>query len=86
MHSKVLFNKPIENKKRIQGNQENRQVILDNKLIDYVNCILRMKSYGECPLQLVVSLLESIVNLLFALVEENGTRALRLAKVVIRSL
>ncbi len=42
-----------------QGNQENRSVILNNKIIDYINFILRMSRFDGCTPQQVtcVSLL-----------------------------
>ncbi len=36
-----------------QGNQENRSVILNNKIIDYINFILRMSRFDGCTPQQV---------------------------------
>jgi len=32
----------------LQGNQENRLVIYDNKIIDYINFILRAADFEAC--------------------------------------
>ncbi|KAL4233980.1 hypothetical protein ACF0H5_005635 [Mactra antiquata] len=54
------------------GNQENRVVIYDNKIIDYINFIMRAGDFEDCPTDKVLSLRESISNLVLSLVEENG--------------
>ncbi|KAL5022859.1 hypothetical protein ScPMuIL_002014, partial [Solemya velum] len=60
------------------GNQENRLVIYDNKIIDYINFILRAGEFENCPPEKVLLLRESIANLIISLVEENGPGATQL--------
>ncbi|XP_078335085.1 inositol 1,4,5-trisphosphate-gated calcium channel ITPR2-like [Crassostrea virginica] len=54
------------------GNQDNRVVIFDNKIIDYINFILRAAEFQSCPTEKVLGLRESIANLILSLIEENG--------------
>ncbi|XP_060552412.1 inositol 1,4,5-trisphosphate receptor type 2-like [Ruditapes philippinarum] len=68
------------------GNQENRIVIYDNKIIDYINFILRAGEIGDCPIDKILSLRESISNLVLALVEENGAGKTQVAMEVKDSL
>lgn len=37
----------------LQGNQDNRVVIFDNKIIDYINFILRAAEFQSCPTEKV---------------------------------
>ncbi|XP_021341779.1 inositol 1,4,5-trisphosphate receptor type 2-like [Mizuhopecten yessoensis] len=54
------------------GNQENRIVIYDNKIIDYINFILRAGDIEYCSTEKILGLRESIANLILSLIEENG--------------
>ena len=64
-----------------QGNQENRSVILNNKIIDYVNFILRLGRFEGCDPDQVISLKMAIGTLLKSLIEENSPEAYKVAKV-----
>ncbi|CAG2222632.1 unnamed protein product [Mytilus edulis] len=57
------------------GNQENRIVIYDNKIIDYINFILRAGDFESCTTEKILLLRESIANLILSLIEENGPGA-----------
>lgn len=37
-----------------QGNQENRIVIYDNKIIDYINFIMRAGDFEDCTIDKVI--------------------------------
>ncbi|XP_055955374.1 inositol 1,4,5-trisphosphate receptor type 1 [Patella vulgata] len=54
------------------GNQENRVVIYDNKIIDYINFIMRAADFANCTTDKILSLRQSIANLIMSLIEENG--------------
>lgn len=64
------------------SNQENRVVIYDNKIIDYINFILRAGDFANCSTEKVLDLRQSIANLIVSLVEENGPGASQVAKEV----
>ncbi|CAG5128028.1 unnamed protein product, partial [Candidula unifasciata] len=57
------------------GNQENRVVIYDNKIIDYINFILRSGEFSDCSTLKSLELRKSISNLVMSLIEENGPGA-----------
>ncbi|XP_055891550.1 inositol 1,4,5-trisphosphate receptor type 1-like isoform X4 [Biomphalaria glabrata] len=61
------------------GNQENRVVIYDNKIIDYINFILRSGEFGDCSTEKTLELRKSISNLVMSLIEENGPGATEVA-------
>ncbi|KAK3610323.1 hypothetical protein CHS0354_029792 [Potamilus streckersoni] len=61
------------------GNQENRVVIYDNKIIDYINFILRAGDIANSPTEKILALRESISNLVISLIEENGPLATQVA-------
>ncbi|CAD5124825.1 DgyrCDS13086 [Dimorphilus gyrociliatus] len=63
-----------------------RKVILNNKVIDFINFLLRMKEYKQCTPRQVLKLWLNISNLLRALVEENSSEAIALAKDVAATL
>ena len=65
----------------MKGNQENRAVILNNKIIDYVNFILRLPRFDGCDPDQVISLKMAIAILLKSLIEENSPEAYLVAKV-----
>ncbi len=65
----------------LQGNQENRVVILNNKIIDYINFILRVGRFADCDPNQVISLKTAIGTLLRSLIEESGPEAFLVAKV-----
>ncbi|XP_064599288.1 inositol 1,4,5-trisphosphate receptor type 1-like [Liolophura sinensis] len=64
------------------GNQENRSVIYDRKVVDYVNFILRSGEFPECPEEKVWELRQMIGTLILSLIEENGPQASQVAKEV----
>uniref|UniRef100_A0A1I8HYC3 MIF4G domain-containing protein n=1 Tax=Macrostomum lignano TaxID=282301 RepID=A0A1I8HYC3_9PLAT len=66
----------------IQGNQENRATVYDNKIIDYINFILRSSDFESCEPQQVVQLRQTIANLVISLIEENSPEALVIAREV----
>lgn len=55
----------------LQGNEENRLVVLNNKVIDNVNFLLRMDNFEGCSFMEIFSLQEAIADLLIALIEES---------------
>lgn len=65
----------------LQGNQVNRVVILDGKVIDYINFILRTDTFEGCSLSDTLKLYKSIADLLIAMTEESSPEAFRVAKV-----
>lgn len=64
------------------GNQANRSVLLNSKVIDYVNFILRAADLKTCDPLKVLCLQSAIGNLTHAMIEENGEDALVVAKEV----
>ncbi|XP_046366515.2 inositol 1,4,5-trisphosphate receptor type 3-like isoform X5 [Haliotis rufescens] len=64
------------------GNQENRSVIYDKKVIDYINFILRAGEIADCPIEKVIELQQTIASLIISLIEENGPGASQVAKEV----
>jgi hypothetical protein len=50
---KSLFNSLLSNSMlyffNLQGNQENRVVVYDRKVVDYINFILRAGDIADCP-------------------------------------
>ncbi|XP_064638087.1 inositol 1,4,5-trisphosphate receptor type 2-like isoform X2 [Lineus longissimus] len=66
----------------VSGNEENRVVIFDNKIVDYINFILRTGQFGSCELEKALQLLEIIGDLLMSLIEENQPDALEIAREV----
>ncbi|XP_074650375.1 inositol 1,4,5-trisphosphate-gated calcium channel ITPR3-like [Tubulanus polymorphus] len=66
----------------VSGNEENRIAIFDNKIVDYINFILRTGQFAKCMLPKALELLENIGNLLMSLIEENHPDALEIAKEV----
>ncbi|CAL1526674.1 unnamed protein product [Lymnaea stagnalis] len=63
------------------GNQENRVVVYDMKVIDYINFILRAGEIEDCTIDKVVELQQTIGSLVISLTEENGPQASQVAKV-----
>ncbi|BFZ12930.1 hypothetical protein BsWGS_15969 [Bradybaena similaris] len=64
------------------GNQENRTVVYDMKVIDYINFILRAGEIGDLGIEKVVELQQTIGSLVISLIEENGPQASQVAKEV----
>lgn len=64
------------------GNQENRVVMHDRKIIDYINFILRAGEMQDCPSKKVLELRLGIARLIISLIEENGHGASEIAKEV----
>uniref|UniRef100_A0A0L8I7T5 RyR/IP3R Homology associated domain-containing protein n=1 Tax=Octopus bimaculoides TaxID=37653 RepID=A0A0L8I7T5_OCTBM len=64
------------------SNQDNRVVIYDNKIIDYINFILRAGDFADCLTEKVLELRQSIANLIVSLIEENGPGPSQVAKEV----
>ncbi|XP_076470932.1 inositol 1,4,5-trisphosphate-gated calcium channel ITPR2-like isoform X2 [Babylonia areolata] len=61
------------------GNQDNRIVIYDNKIIDYINFIMRAGDFASCSTEKILELRMSIANLVVSLIEENGPGATEVA-------
>ncbi|CAH1800294.1 unnamed protein product [Owenia fusiformis] len=61
------------------GNQANRVVILNNKVVDYINFILRARDIACDPDQ-VLELRSIISQVLISLIEENSPEAYQVAK------
>ncbi|XP_052817063.1 inositol 1,4,5-trisphosphate receptor type 3-like isoform X2 [Mya arenaria] len=68
------------------GNQENREVIYNKKVIDYINFILRAGEIADCSPEKVLELRESISSLIMSLIEENGPAASQVAQEVTDTL
>uniref|UniRef100_A0A1I8JJ97 CCHC-type domain-containing protein n=2 Tax=Macrostomum lignano TaxID=282301 RepID=A0A1I8JJ97_9PLAT len=64
------------------GNQENRSTVYDNKIIDYINFILRTADFDNCEPEQVVELRQTIANLVISLIEENSAEAIVIAREV----
>ena len=64
-----------------QGNHLNRLVILDNKIVDCVNYILKQSLFEGCSTVDLLRLKRGVVSLLISLVEESNQTAVNLAKV-----
>ncbi|CAG5132421.1 unnamed protein product, partial [Candidula unifasciata] len=63
----------------VSGNQENRVVVYDMKVIDYINFILRAGEIGDCTIEKVIELQQMIGSLIISLTEENGQQASQVA-------
>ena len=55
-----------------QGNQENRATLIDNKIIDYINLLMRKRQFEGCDADDILDLKAEIGGLLYSLIEENG--------------
>ena len=55
----------------LQGNSLNQSVAFDNKVIDYINYILRNKQYKVCKADDIMELQSAIQQLVKAMCEEN---------------
>ncbi|PAA56314.1 hypothetical protein BOX15_Mlig033347g5, partial [Macrostomum lignano] len=64
------------------GNQENRSTVYDNKIIDYINFIMRTADFDNCEPEQVVELRQTIANLVISLIEENSAEAIVIAREV----
>ncbi|ELT91343.1 hypothetical protein CAPTEDRAFT_201920 [Capitella teleta] len=64
------------------GNQSNRSVMLNSKVIDYINFILRAAEFSDCDQHKVLELKQSIGNIVISMVEENSPESLQVAKEV----
>ncbi|XP_067668084.1 inositol 1,4,5-trisphosphate-gated calcium channel ITPR2-like [Haliotis asinina] len=53
------------------GNFQNQSIVFDNKICEYINHILRVGVYKNCPLEQVYTLKKSIATLIKSLTEEN---------------
>ncbi|XP_060075349.1 inositol 1,4,5-trisphosphate receptor type 1-like [Ylistrum balloti] len=62
------------------GNQENRFVIYDRKVVDYINFILRAGEIADCEPEKILDLRQAIASLVVALIEENGPGKSQVAK------
>uniref|UniRef100_A0A1I8HB99 RYDR_ITPR domain-containing protein n=1 Tax=Macrostomum lignano TaxID=282301 RepID=A0A1I8HB99_9PLAT len=56
--------------------------IYDNKIIDYINFILRTADFDNCEPEQVVELRQTIANLVISLIEENSAEAIVIAREV----
>ncbi len=72
----------IETQPLLQGNHQNRAVILNGKIVDYTNFVLRMNHFEGCDFQQVIKLKMGIGVLLRAMVEESSPEAFIVAKVM----
>lgn len=54
-----------------QGNAPNQTVAFDNKVIDYINYILRNKQYKTCQHDDIIELQSAMYQLIKAMSEEN---------------
>lgn len=57
----------------LQGNEVNKLTLLNNKIVDYVNLLLRKRDYEGCTLDQVIELRLQMGQLVYSLVEEEGT-------------
>ncbi|KAK3085572.1 hypothetical protein FSP39_005468 [Pinctada imbricata] len=64
------------------GNQENRVVVYDRKIVDYINFILRAGEIADCPPEKVLDLRQAIAAVVISLIEENGPGKSQVAKEV----
>ncbi|KAI0208429.1 Inositol 1,4,5-trisphosphate receptor type 2 [Lamellibrachia satsuma] len=53
------------------GNNENKLVVFDHKVCDYINCILRRGHFHQCDDHEILALKQSIATLIVALTEED---------------
>ncbi|KAI0212013.1 hypothetical protein LSAT2_003099 [Lamellibrachia satsuma] len=63
-----LFNTLVE---FTSGNNENKLVVFDHKVCDYINCILRRGHFHQCDDHEILALKQSIATLIVALTEED---------------
>lgn len=63
------------------GNQDNRVALLDSKIVDYINYILRTPEFPFCDPEQVLALKDTIASVLISLTEENDPAAKTLAQV-----
>ncbi|XP_062618413.1 inositol 1,4,5-trisphosphate receptor type 1-like [Saccostrea cucullata] len=64
------------------GNQENRVVVYDRKLVDYINFILRAGDIADCSPEKILELRHAIASVIISLIEENGPGKSQVAKEV----
>nr|XP_022341729.1 inositol 1,4,5-trisphosphate receptor type 2-like isoform X2 [Crassostrea virginica] len=64
------------------GNQENRVVVYDRKLVDYINFILRAGDIADCGPEKILELRQAIASVIISLIEENGPGKSQVAKEV----
>nr|XP_019924346.2 inositol 1,4,5-trisphosphate receptor type 1 isoform X2 [Crassostrea gigas] len=64
------------------GNQENRVVVYDRKLVDYINFILRAGDIADCAPEKILELRQAIASVIISLIEENGPGKSQVAKEV----
>jgi len=62
------------------GNQYNRSVMLNSKVVDYINFILRAGEFKGCATEKILDLKQSIGNILITMIEENSPESLQVAK------
>ena len=55
-----------------QGNPRSRDTLLNNKIVDYLNLVLRKADFEGCSAKQVIHFREEIGRLLYSLIEENG--------------
>ena len=68
------------------ANQSNRMVMIDNKVIDYINFILRAGKLRDCSAAKQLELRREIGNLLLSMIEENGPLELLVGREVLETL
>uniref|UniRef100_A0A1I8HTT3 RIH_assoc domain-containing protein n=1 Tax=Macrostomum lignano TaxID=282301 RepID=A0A1I8HTT3_9PLAT len=62
------------------GNHSNRIELVNNKVVDVLNVLLRTRELPDCSPQQVLALREMMANVLITLVEENGPQEASLAE------
>ncbi|XP_074653546.1 inositol 1,4,5-trisphosphate-gated calcium channel ITPR2-like [Tubulanus polymorphus] len=70
----------------VVGNHKNQMVALDNKIIDYVNYILRAKQFMSCSSEQSIELVSNVTGLVYSLIEENNPQTDRVTKECVESL
>lgn len=53
-----------------QGNKENCITLLNHKIIDYINLLLRKRDFGSCTVEQVMEFRYEVGGLLYCLMEE----------------
>ncbi len=67
----------------IQGNQENQAVVFDNKVIDYLNHMLRAEDFPHCTVDEILRLKWAIGTVIRFMTEENQVWGLQKITVIV---
>ena len=65
----------------LKGNDENKASLLNNKIVDHINFVLRRSDFEDCSVLQVCHLRKAMGRLLYSLIEEQGSDAENTAKV-----